>query len=80
MIVMWRPLHFAAGKLICSVEHEGAGKRDTAPSEANSALQNSSDVWEQIKTGYAAGVNLREIARKMNIPEGSVWFTLKNSK
>jgi penicillin V acylase-like amidase (Ntn superfamily) len=32
----------------------------------------SSDIWEQIKTGYAAGVNLREIARKMNIPEGTV--------
>ena len=30
------------------------------------------DVWEQIKTGYAAGVGLREIARKMNIPEGTV--------
>jgi len=28
--------------------------------------------WEQIKTGYAAGVGLREIARKMNIPEGTV--------
>ena len=32
----------------------------------------SSDIWEQIKTGYAAGINLREIARKMNIPEGTV--------
>jgi uncharacterized protein YjcR len=30
------------------------------------------ETWEQIKTGYAAGVNLREIARKMNIPEGTV--------
>jgi hypothetical protein len=30
------------------------------------------DIWEQIKTGYAAGINLREIARKMNIPEGTV--------
>ena len=32
----------------------------------------SSDIWEQIKTAYAAGINLREIARKMNIPEGTV--------
>jgi hypothetical protein len=32
----------------------------------------SSDIWEQIKTGYAAGINLREIARKMAIPEGTV--------
>jgi len=30
------------------------------------------ETWEQIKTGYAAGVNLREIARNMNIPEGTV--------
>src|SRR5262249_47651898 len=32
----------------------------------------SSERWEQIKTGYAAGVGLREIARKMNMPEGTV--------
>src|SRR6516164_73769 len=30
------------------------------------------ETWEQIKTGYAAGVGLREIARKMDIPEGTV--------
>ena len=30
------------------------------------------ETWEQIKTGYAAGVCLREIARKMNVPEGTV--------
>jgi hypothetical protein len=34
--------------------------------------QISNETWEQIKTGYAAGINLREIARKMNIPEGTV--------
>ena len=32
----------------------------------------SSERWEQIKVVYAAGVGLREIARKMNIPEGTV--------
>jgi hypothetical protein len=30
----------------------------------------TNETWEQIKTGYAAGVGLREIARKMNIPDG----------
>ena len=30
------------------------------------------ETWEQIKTRYAAGVGLREIARKMDIPEGTV--------
>jgi hypothetical protein len=29
-------------------------------------------IWEQVKTAYAAGIGLREIARKMNIPEGTV--------
>jgi hypothetical protein len=32
----------------------------------------TNETWEQIKTGYAAGVGLREIARKMGIPEGTV--------
>ena len=32
----------------------------------------TSEMWEQIKTGYAAGIGLREIARKMNIPQGTV--------
>jgi hypothetical protein len=32
----------------------------------------TSETWEQIKTAYAAGIGLREIARKMNIPEGTV--------
>jgi hypothetical protein len=32
----------------------------------------SSERWEQIKTAYAAGIGLREIARKMNIPDGTV--------
>jgi len=32
----------------------------------------SSERWEQIKTAYAAGIGLREIARKRNIPEGTV--------
>jgi uncharacterized protein YjcR len=32
----------------------------------------ANEIWEQIKTGYAAGVGLREIARKMDIPEGTV--------
>ena len=32
----------------------------------------SRDTWEQIKAGYAAGIGLREIARNMNVPEGTV--------
>ena len=32
----------------------------------------SRDTWEQLKISYIAGAGLREIARKMNIPEGTV--------
>jgi hypothetical protein len=32
----------------------------------------SADIWDQIKPAYAAGIGLREIARNMNIPEGTV--------
>jgi hypothetical protein len=30
------------------------------------------EIWEQVKTGFAAGAGLREIARNMGIPEGTV--------
>ena len=36
----------------------------------------SREIWEQIKAGYAAGIGLREIARKMNIPEGTVLYRI----
>ena len=32
----------------------------------------TNETWEQIKTAYVAGIGLREIARKMNIPEGTI--------
>jgi hypothetical protein len=32
----------------------------------------SKDIWQQIKAGYAAGIGLREIARNMDIPAGTV--------
>jgi len=32
----------------------------------------SSGLWEQIKTAYGNGIGLREIARNMDIPEGTV--------
>src|SRR5437016_14439931 len=34
--------------------------------------RDSSGLWEQIKTAYASGIGLREIARNMGIPEGTV--------
>src|SRR6266699_2587412 len=32
----------------------------------------SADVWQQVKTAYASGIGLREIARNMGIPSGTV--------
>jgi len=32
----------------------------------------TNERWEQIKTAFASGIGLREIARNMNIPEGTV--------
>jgi hypothetical protein len=32
----------------------------------------SSGLWEQIKTAYASGIGLREIARNLGIPAGTV--------
>ena len=43
-----------------------------APAKRTIRSRISSERWEQIKTAYAAGIGLREIARKMNIPEGTV--------
>jgi hypothetical protein len=41
-----------------------------APASMRRKIAN--EVWEQIKTAYAVGIGLREIARKMGIPEGTV--------
>ena len=30
------------------------------------------ETWEQMKTAYANGIGLREIARNMSLPEGAV--------
>ena len=32
----------------------------------------TNELWEQIKTAVASGIGLREIARNMGIPEGTV--------
>ena len=32
----------------------------------------TNDTWEQVETAYASGIGLREIARNMNIPAGTI--------
>ena len=36
--------------------------------------------WEQIKTAYASGIGLREIARNMGISEGAVLARAKREE
>jgi hypothetical protein len=40
----------------------------------------SADVWQQVKTAYASGIGLREIARNMSIPEGTVLARAKREQ
>jgi hypothetical protein len=40
----------------------------------------SKQTWEQVKTAYASGIGLREIARKMNVPQGTVLARAKREK
>ena len=49
-------------------------ERDSSQAPAKQAARTriSSERWEQIKTAHASGIGLREIARNMNIPEGTV--------
>jgi DNA-binding NarL/FixJ family response regulator len=44
----------------------------SAPAKRTVRSRISSERWEQIKVAYVSGIGLREIARKMNIPEGTV--------
>lgn len=71
MIVTSKPLRFPPVKRKCSCEHEPV--RHGQPPLAKRTIRSriSSECWEQIKTAYAAGIGLREIARKMNIPEST---------
>jgi uncharacterized protein YjcR len=32
----------------------------------------SAETWERVKTAYASGIGLREIARNMGIPAGTI--------
>jgi hypothetical protein len=36
------------------------------------------ETWEQMKTAYANGIGLREIARNMSLPEGTVLARAKH--
>src|SRR5437867_13231812 len=50
-------------------EHENA---QLPPTKRPVRKRISPECWEQIKTAYASGIGLREIARNMGIPEGTI--------
>jgi hypothetical protein len=51
------------------IEHENG---QLPPAERTVRSRISADVWQQVKTAYASGIGLREIARNMSIPQGTV--------
>jgi hypothetical protein len=58
--------------------HEGENGRLVPTTRARRRI--SSESWEQIKTAHASGIGLREIARNMSIPEGTVLARAKRER
>ena len=52
------------------MSEQGNGQLPLAKRTVRSRV--SSERWEQIKTAYASGIGLREIARNVDIPAGTV--------
>jgi hypothetical protein len=52
------------------MNQQGDGQLPLAKRTVRSRI--SSECWEQIKTAYASGLGLREIARSMHVSENSV--------
>jgi hypothetical protein len=61
------------GKLVCDATRQ-------LWYEAIVRRVSSNEAWQQIKAAYAAGIGLREIARKMNGPEGTVLARAKRER
>ena len=52
------------------MSEQGNGQLPLAKRTVRSRV--SSGLWEQIKTAYASGIGLRELARNMGIPAGTI--------
>jgi hypothetical protein len=68
---MWRlfsPKSTVAVQL--NMGEQGNGQLPLAKRTVRSRV--SSGLWEQIKTAYASGIGLRELARNMGIPAGTI--------
>ena len=53
-----------------NMSEQGNGQLPLAKRTVRSRV--SSGLWEQIKTAYASGIGLRELARNMGIPAGTI--------
>ena len=53
-----------------NIREQGNGQLPLAKRTVRNRV--SSGLWEQIKTAYGSGIGLRETARNMDIPEGTV--------
>jgi hypothetical protein len=59
----------------CAIRSKGAVKLGVAKLSViffDMRLRITKSTWAEIRTAYASGIGLREIARNMNIPEGTV--------
>ena len=76
MSAPFAPLLIRRKRLICSQEHERTQNGQPEPVNARRGPLTKRRIpreqWDQIKTAYASGIGLREIARNMGIPEGTV--------
>jgi hypothetical protein len=70
VIAIWLVFFQSSLTVQLNMDERGNGQLPLAKRTIRSRI--SSERWEQINVAYAAGIGLREIARKMNIPEGSV--------
>jgi hypothetical protein len=65
-------LHFLPGKLHVHLKMCEHGNGLSAPTRRAGRSRISPERWEQIKTAYASGLGLREIARSMHVSENTV--------
>src|SRR5207248_556560 len=61
-----------------NIREQGNGQLPLAKRTVRNRV--SSGLWEQIKTAYGSGIGLRETARNMDIPEGTVLARAKREE
>ena len=70
VIVIWLVFFQTRVTVQLNVSHRENGQLPLVKRTVRSRV--SADVWEQAKTAYASGISLRELARTMGIPAGTI--------